>query len=148
MKKRYCPNGHDTFKVGRVKRGRCKRCVCVSSEKARLKKPEYYLRYAVRYRKKNHKKLVDKLKIWNWKNAGINVTLQEYYILCRKQKSRCAICYKKAKKLAVDHDHKTGQIRGLLCTRCNRTLLPIVEFHYRLLDAAKKYLQNQTLVQS
>jgi hypothetical protein len=34
------------------------------------------------------------------------------------QKSKCAICQKR-KKLFVDHDHKTGEVRGLLCFRCN-----------------------------
>jgi hypothetical protein len=37
------------------------------------------------------------------------------------QGGTCAICHKPPykKKLAVDHNHLTGKIRGLLCTRCN-----------------------------
>jgi len=39
------------------------------------------------------------------------------------QKKRCAICKKKRpqnqRNLAVDHCHKSGKIRGLLCSRCN-----------------------------
>jgi len=41
-----------------------------------------------------------------------------------KQKGRCAICGKEEKefkrRLNVDHNHKTGQVRGLLCYRCNK----------------------------
>ena len=35
------------------------------------------------------------------------------------QKGKCAICKTETKRLCVDHDHKTGKIRGLLCVPCN-----------------------------
>jgi hypothetical protein len=40
------------------------------------------------------------------------------------QKSRCAICSEERapEKLAVDHDHVTGFVRGLLCQGCNMGL--------------------------
>ena len=46
------------------------------------------------------------------------------YILCFQDNS-CAICGKppKKKRLAMDHDHKTGMIRGLACWRCNNFLI-------------------------
>ena len=44
----------------------------------------------------------------------------------RKQDGCCAICKKPQvefkRAFAVDHDHKTGEIRGLLCSKCNITL--------------------------
>jgi len=49
----------------------------------------------------------------------------EYERLLRDQRSRCAICNKRPKSrklLAVDHDHMTGRVRGLLCTTCNNAL--------------------------
>ena len=38
------------------------------------------------------------------------------------QKGLCAICHNPMRKPNVDHCHKTGLIRGLLCPRCNRAL--------------------------
>jgi Recombination endonuclease VII len=47
--------------------------------------------------------------------------------LVNKHGNKCAICNKPGsafkKKLAVDHAHKSGRIRGLLCFYCNRYVL-------------------------
>lgn len=52
------------------------------------------------------------------------ISPEQYDELLRKQDSRCAICGayegdKSKRKLAVDHNHKTKEVRGLLCTKCN-----------------------------
>lgn len=43
------------------------------------------------------------------------------------QEQRCAICKKHesqfTNRLAVDHNHKSGKVRGLLCFRCNKFLV-------------------------
>ena len=49
----------------------------------------------------------------------------QYDAMFDSQNGKCAICDKPPqahKKLGVDHDHKTGQVRGLLCSPCNRAL--------------------------
>lgn len=55
------------------------------------------------------------------KNVGI--TLNEYYSMLIIQNYVCALCYSdsgiKGKLFAVDHNHETGKIRGLLCRGCN-----------------------------
>lgn len=52
----------------------------------------------------------------------------------------CAICRKrerwKGKSLCVDHDHKTGAVRGLLCNSCNTGLANFCENTESLLNAA------------
>lgn len=52
------------------------------------------------------------------------ITLEEYNTLHDKQHGLCAICHNPAKhsSLHVDHDHKTGKVRGLLCHFCNHGL--------------------------
>ncbi len=49
------------------------------------------------------------------------ITVEQYDAMLRQQNGLCAICGRAPKRfrLAVDHDHETGEIRGLLCTRCN-----------------------------
>lgn len=53
------------------------------------------------------------------------ITGDDYATLFAAQGGRCAICRArpKSKRLAVDHDHKTGAVRGLLCSRCNHDLM-------------------------
>lgn len=52
------------------------------------------------------------------------ISVEEYDKMLEFQDGKCAICHKppKNKRLAVDHDHKTGIIRGLLCSMCNQSL--------------------------
>lgn len=56
----------------------------------------------------------------------------------------CAICERrrteKDRRLDRDHDHRTGQPRGLLCHRCNRALPSWMTAEW--LDAAAEYLRK------
>ncbi len=55
------------------------------------------------------------------------ITEEQYDELHRKQRGCCAVCGRPSAKwkarLSVDHDHKTGDIRGLLCAYCNRWIV-------------------------
>lgn len=55
---------------------------------------------------------------------GLGVTDAEYARLLGAQDGHCAICQAtpRTRRLHVDHDHRTGEVRGLLCHRCNRAL--------------------------
>jgi hypothetical protein len=56
-----------------------------------------------------------------------SLPMEQYEALFKAQAGRCAICTDRPKKsahyrLVVDHDHETGEVRGLLCHRCNVAL--------------------------
>ncbi len=57
------------------------------------------------------------------------MTVEEYDALLEFQKGVCKLCgvAPTAKRLAVDHCHETGRIRGLLCFMCNRNLIGLIE---------------------
>jgi hypothetical protein len=60
------------------------------------------------------------------KKFGIDT--RDYGLILKLQNGRCAICNsteignKRTKHFAIDHCHKTNQIRGLLCSPCNKGL--------------------------
>lgn len=53
-----------------------------------------------------------------------DITWADRMIMWKKQKGRCAICKRHErcfkKRLAVDHCHSSGKVRGLLCFYCNK----------------------------
>lgn len=61
------------------------------------------------------------------RNGGLKhrfgITQFDYFEMLKEQEGVCAICKLKYEKhLHVDHDHETGEIRGLLCKQCNHGL--------------------------
>lgn len=55
------------------------------------------------------------------KKYGLDKT--SYEVLLKKQKNNCAICLQEFVSTPhIDHDHKTGKVRGLLCYPCNSGL--------------------------
>jgi hypothetical protein len=75
---------------------------------------------------------------------------EDYQILLAKQNGRCAICEAQAGhrscrgrecRLAIDHNHRTGANRGLLCNNCNRGLGRFKD-SVAILEAAVRYLKR------
>jgi hypothetical protein len=78
------------------------------------------------------------------------LTVEQLQALEIAQGSLCAICgqpetalgaHGKVKSLAVDHDHETGRIRGLLCNNCNRAI-GLLGDSVELLLKAVEYLKG------
>jgi hypothetical protein len=105
------------------------------------------------WRKNNREKARDQArkhqKTYNTNHPGrrlkhkYNLTLEEYEQLMEKHNRRCAICGKEDRgiRLCIDHDHKTGEIRGLLCRKCNLGLGYFMD-NAEALTNAIKYLQS------
>ena len=89
-------------------------------------------RYAKEYRRKNREKIKAYRKGYNDSFRGFtkrlwlcyNITPEQHQQLYVDQNGCCALCDESVAydKICVDHNHKTGKIRGLLCHRCNHGL--------------------------
>ena len=108
----------------------------------------------------NPKREIAKTAKWRMENPervktaklkrDFGLTLDDYKSMAKAQGNRCAICRQREtvrgksgriKDLCVDHDHKTGQVRGLLCSRCNRTL-GLCDDNYQILKRGGEYLKK------
>jgi len=67
---------------------------------------------------KAHKHLIKRNNL----RLRYNLSLDQYNALYEQQNGLCAICSASKKILCVDHCHKSGIIRSLLCRSCNRGL--------------------------
>lgn len=113
-------------------------------------------------RYKNDKECRDKIKKnvreYNRKNpkAKLNqhlkehgITIDDYESMLKNQNFKCAICGSsgentekyKHRPLFVDHNHKTGKVRGLLCSNCN-FILGHAKDDISILENAIKYLKE------
>jgi hypothetical protein len=75
--------------------------------------------------------------------ARYGITVDQYNEMLARQNGVCAICEEpcsSGRRLAVDHDHDTGKVRGLLCNRCNRGIGLIKKSSH--LKRAAKYLEK------
>jgi len=127
---------------------------------------EYYYRWekcktndGFDYRCKNCSKINDKKRYDPKKKRNANLkkydlTLEGYNKMLSNQNGVCLICEQEETKgnqfgvqpLSVDHNHKTGEVRGLLCKRCN-TFLGIcnddIPYLSRFLYRCIKYLKGE-----
>lgn len=135
-----CKNTKPRNDFGEQKDGRirsyCQNCFRLKSQEYRLKYPD---RFAETHRNSNIKR-------------KFGISSDDYQKLLFMQNGKCAICFRlpetrtrkgKPIHLAVDHNHITGKIRGLLCADCNRALGQFKESS-DILIGALKYLGIST----
>ena len=74
------------------------------------------------------------------------LTLEQYNAMVAERKGLCDICHlpDRNHKLVVDHDHKTGKNRGLLCRKCNIGIGHLRD-DIETLRSAIKYLERRSL---
>ena len=70
------------------------------------------------------------------------LTPEDVDALIERQNGLCAIEGCGADANRIDHDHKTGKVRGLLCHSCNLWLAPLEEDQRQWREAADAYLQR------
>lgn len=122
----------------------------------------YHRAYAKKRREEDRERHNWLRREWNRKNprkiksiqfkTQFGITLDQYEKLLRRQKGVCAICGceavgsprrggEKRRGGSVDHDHKTGQVRGILCGLCN-LMLGHAKDRPDVLRAAADYLDK------
>ena len=100
-----------------------------------------------RIARESRKRTPPKPRVRDWRAhnlAAYGLTKQDHAALVAAQGGRCAICYEEVPVggktgLAVDHDHTTGKVRGLLCPKCNMAL-GLMKDSPTLLASAIQYL--------
>lgn len=106
--KSVCRRGHPRTPDNLNSAGGCKTC-CKQT--------------TARWKAENRAKDLEHRRVYAWKSQNINITIPQWKKLWAEQKGRCAICEKPESTLpaalAVDHNHQSGQVRGLLCSACN-----------------------------
>lgn len=133
-----CKRGHDGLRF--VRNQGCVQCRREYSRKWRLENPERFREF----QRQNYRKRPAKRQL-AWAKYGIKgMSVDRYDAMLAAQGGTCAICGKppKQKRLAVDHDHVTGEVRGLLCGPCN-TMLGRME---ELWDAVDAYYKKHRAV--
>jgi hypothetical protein len=125
----------------------------------------YYQKYKERLRSVGRKTylrhrdviLADRKENWaKYKSielkSNFGITYDEYSTMLQNQNGVCAICFQpettksrtkgKIRLLAVDHNHVTGKVRGLLCSGCNQAIGLLKDDPLRG-DSLAKYLRER-----
>lgn len=125
------------------RRSSCKDCCRSKTKKWRQDHKDVAIKHSVKWQNSNKERVkLTSQKYLLKKKFGLSI--EEYNKKLDQQNGLCALCNKECKSgrnLAVDHNHKTGKIRGLLCGNCNMGLGSFYE-DKNLLSLAIKYLSN------
>jgi dCMP deaminase len=130
-----CVKCENSFLAGKVKENGqyiCKECIRLAGQD-RANEVQYWKR--PEYKEMDRK----------WRLSQYGLSIEDYDSISERQGGVCAICKKLPEGignegvLVVDHDHKTGKVRGLLCQKCNRAI-GVFKEDYNILRTASAYL--------
>jgi hypothetical protein len=149
---------------------RCRACRAAEMRRYRAENPEIVKAIERRTRKKHREKYRERSSKWYYENhqrakdarkayriekaetirhnklkAAFGIGLDEYDEMLKSQNGKCAICgvheSRLLRRLAVDHCHNSGKVRGLLCGSCNTGIGSFKESEINLTSAIK-YIQK------
>lgn len=122
----------------------CSKCKTVKNidefgkSKSRSTGIQYYCKLCMYiYKRENNLKNFELYREYRRRNK-YGLEIGEYDKFLQKQNFKCAICNLE-KKLIIDHCHKTGRVRGLLCQTCNSALGKVKD-NIEILASAIMYL--------
>jgi hypothetical protein len=123
-------------------RAKCKKCRFKQNYAWRQNNPEAYRKNCSRYYWKNKEKIAEAQRAAALKR-NYGMTRDEYDQKLKAQGGACLVCGAKPKgrSLAVDHNHQTGWVRGLLCNPCNWLVAHAKDDPLRCISAAQ-YLEQ------
>jgi len=112
----------------------CKSCLKMYREKNKEQRNETIKQWRKRHPEKlkeyaKKKCALEKTKVRMKKyrlKSRYGMNQEEWQAMFEKQNGKCPICLKHSTELEevlhIDHCHKTGKVRGLLCSRCNKAI--------------------------
>lgn len=109
------------------------------------------------YGRRYYRKRIAADRFYNRKQKRLlryGITDDQFLALYDEQNGLCAICnqpetsiiYGQPKTLAIDHDHQSGKVRGLLCSNCNNGLGRFMDDISRLEKAAEYLRRNSAIL--
>lgn len=127
----------------------CRECEASSARNWRAKNPDRARQIIREYQERNPEKMRAHNRRMKLRKA-YGVTPEQFEAMLTSQSGRCAICGTSApngpgKRFMVDHSHKTGKVRGLLCCNCNFVIGHCLE-NIETLKKAVTYLEEKSLV--
>lgn len=126
---------------------RCKKCRAKQIKINKEKHADRFKQYADTYYQKNKDNPEFKRKRRSTLlKSRFGINLEKYNKILLSQNNRCVICKKhkdnEKRALCVDHNHKTGHVRGLLCNYCNGRLLRYLQDNKNRAAGLVKYLSK------
>jgi hypothetical protein len=105
-----------------------------NKEKLREKAKQYYLSNGDKIKKSNKARRLKR---------DYDISLNDVKSILRDQNNQCPICFSLLdnKKWCIDHDHKSGKLRGFVCYSCN-ILLGMAQDNVDTLQNAIEYLER------
>lgn len=143
----------------------CKTCYTNQYNKKHPRHKDYTKFHSAKWRSNPENRAKEKIKYNEWrlknldkvkaqnKNTSLltrfGIDLEEYTKMLAAQNGSCKICKKPETavirgtlaRLAVDHNHLTGEVRGLLCLRCN-TGIAFLDNNPGILPEVLKYMEG------